>query len=494
MASAQRHVQVPCRIFPWIEQHDSSLAIFVRECCLEGILAANGRVEGVTFLLPSKGVSKKICDMGFSADARKVQEASELFRAHVLPDFFGSGEAFKAKAVGNALRVLLPKVARAAGASVEFEGGLAIAKADDFTPIADRASTYAVWRVTEGAPPVSGEKYSPPHKGKPMKKFGGGSSRSAFHKLVCDAASADLGKDTGKAAFEGAFLAACVAVLSKLETAAAASAGAAGAGGGAAGYEKALAAFDCDPFVCYFILVEPFRNTCLVDEDCFDGLTLTVSGAREAFLKFHKVALGKGGKAPSIGALAKEIGGATNIAELPNAVVKKYQSAFGADADCHLWQDFFRAFGSQLAGFVRMCFSVDEAAEFKKMMGEAEKWCRCEYAEGPQTEFLDPSKLCPGGGRRHIYSILLRFINSSDFLHAPCSAENGSGSADPFNCEPYLREGYALAALKKPDNAGAMTADKASRDCLATFLSSCGSLEKAVAILSTVNSSLGLPN
>lgn len=483
MANAQRHVQVPCRIFPWIEQHDASLAIFVRECCLEGILAANGRVEGVTFLLPSKGVSKMICDMGFSSDAKKVQEASELFRAHVLPDFFGSGEAFKAKAVGNALRVLLPKVARAAGASVEFEGGLALAKADDFTPIADRANTYAVWRVTEGAPPVSGEKYSPPHKGKPMKKFGGGAShREAFHTLVCDAAKKGLGTDGGKGAFEGAFLAACVALLDNIKAK------------DPAMLDKALIAFDCDPFVYYFILAEPFRENGLVPDACFEGLTLATNDACGSFLAYHGIALGKGGEATNIISVARDIGKASKIAELGSAVTAKYEDAFKAGADCHLWQDFFRYFGSQLANFVRMSFPVDEADEYGKMMERVKEWGCCDYAKGPQRAYLNPPDLCPAGGRREVFSTLLRVINSSDFLHVPRNDKKGAGSANPFSCETYLREGYALAALNEPNSAAAMSADKSTRACLETFLKSCGSLEKAAAIVATVSSKLGLPN
>jgi hypothetical protein len=148
--------------------------------CLGGFLSPSKNKNGVTFLLPTDAkVIKKIEDLAYSDDAVKVEEASDLLRAHIINDVILTGAEWEQKKanIPNALRMKV-KVSKGSGKTVSFANGATAKLDEDFKAVgkgADKEQKLAVWLLSgemeKGSEPA--EMVRMDKKGKAEKKMGG---------------------------------------------------------------------------------------------------------------------------------------------------------------------------------------------------------------------------------------------------------------------------------------------------------------------------------
>lgn len=290
-----------CRIENWVRAHDADFMAAIDSLCKGSALNYSGRTNGVTFLYPSdEAYRREIIDLAYSDDAAK---AEAMIDALILPDVFLTGEDFKRRdaspGVGNRAGVRL-HVKAASARSVELDGGVKLAPADDFKWLPRKAGApggpalaqkISVWLVKEGRLPVTGEAYTAPRP-EPAPKRGGGPSDSGagpsgsgsvrmrvFNDMM--AAFAAAANANTLAAHDPA-LATTVSLLNWLRA------------NRPELYAAAAPLFDYDWLICLYILLEPYKTAgepMLPDADiaAWGGASLFTDASREWLSHFESM-------------------------------------------------------------------------------------------------------------------------------------------------------------------------------------------------------------
>jgi hypothetical protein len=235
-----------CRIFQWIEAKDAVLGAAIRALCMEGALSG-GRRSGATFLYPPEKVRKRIVKDAYSADA---EQAITLLEAHIIPESVRTAADFR-RGVGTRLGIQL-EVESASGSSVTLKNGAKLEVAGDFHPL--RKDNIAVWLVESGEVPLEGPEYQAPKRGR-GEHVGGGPPAAAPAPLSSRqtlASNVEAAFDTcmraDKCRTRDPYLDHAVSLLNFLQ----------------ANHPGLLVAvlpmIDRDPAVTFYLLVEPYKT------------------------------------------------------------------------------------------------------------------------------------------------------------------------------------------------------------------------------------------
>lgn len=147
-----------CKIIQWIENHNNKLADCIKDLCLENSLYTSQKNPGVTFLMPTNEVVNKIYDDTYGSG--NADDAVKIVLSHIIPEYIPDVKSLlKFKKLGNKLWVLFSLKEKNATNSVHFEG-FTIEPVSSFETLSNK--NIAVWKVTNGQPPLEGEKYEKP--------------------------------------------------------------------------------------------------------------------------------------------------------------------------------------------------------------------------------------------------------------------------------------------------------------------------------------------
>ena len=272
-----------CRIYKWIETKDVALAGAIRDLCMEGALSA-GRRSGVTFLYPSAAVRKKIVDGAYSPDPEK---ATQLLEAHIILSGVRTAADFR-KGVGSRLGIKL-EVESASESSITLKGGAKLKVANDFIPL--RKDNIAVWEIESGEVPLEGPEFkTPPIRGRgeysDKKSFSGGSSLNDRQILATNVEGAyNTCMRTDRCATKDPYLTHAVSLLNFLKTS------------HSDQLVKVLPIIDRDPAVTFYLLIEPYKtsgseyilpNSILFGDTGWNGAEI-YEGAVSEFKKFFEM-------------------------------------------------------------------------------------------------------------------------------------------------------------------------------------------------------------
>jgi hypothetical protein len=243
---ATKKLQKYCRIFQWVEVKDDALAGAIRDLCMEGALSG-GRRSGATFLFPSTGVRKEIVKKAYSADA---EQAIRLLDAHIIPDSVRTAADFK-RGVGSRLGIKL-EVESASGSAVTLKGGAKLKPASDFHPL--RKDNIAVWEVESGEVPLEGPAFEAPKRGR--GEYHGGnadpSGNGALNSRQVLASTVENDYDkcmrSDRCRTKDPYLAHSVSLLNFLK------------GNHPNVLVAVLPMIDRDPAVTFYLLVEPYKT------------------------------------------------------------------------------------------------------------------------------------------------------------------------------------------------------------------------------------------
>jgi hypothetical protein len=164
-----------CRIFKWIEDRDAELSEAIRDLCMEGALAPNRSINGITFLMPSVAspIRKDIVTKAYTKDA---DEAVRLIESLIIPDIFTSVNDFvnAKRPIGNKLGVkfTLDKSSKNEVHFKEFKIRLTEPNFSMNT-LHKKENIIAVWDLIDGSPPVTGDSYNAPKPVRPKQVEGG---------------------------------------------------------------------------------------------------------------------------------------------------------------------------------------------------------------------------------------------------------------------------------------------------------------------------------
>jgi len=157
-----------CRIYLWLERHSPKLAESIKDLCLEGVLSPNKNVNGITFLVPDQKVIEKIYSDTYETGGN-ADNAVKRILAHIIPDYYPDVNTFKkAHKIGTKLNIALPAVTSTSVNSVSFGETFTITAVSDFQPMSNK--NLAIWKVTTGEVPTTGEKIVLPSKPKTKEK------------------------------------------------------------------------------------------------------------------------------------------------------------------------------------------------------------------------------------------------------------------------------------------------------------------------------------
>ena len=244
-----KKLQKYCRIFQWVEVKDGALAGAIRDLCMEGALSG-GRRSGATFLHPPAGVRKEIVEKAYSADP---EEAIRLLDAHIIPDSVRTAADFKS-GVGSRLGIKL-EVEDASGTSVKLKGGAKLKPASDFHPL--RKDNIAVWVVESGEVPLEGAVFEAPKRGRGEYRGGDGdggydggdalNSRQVLASTVENDYDKCMRADRCRT--NDPYLAHSVSLLNFLK------------GSHPNVFLKILPMIDRDPAVTFYLLIEPYKTS-----------------------------------------------------------------------------------------------------------------------------------------------------------------------------------------------------------------------------------------
>ena len=268
-------------IIQWVEAKDPDFAAAIRDLCLEHAL---GGRSGATLLFPSADVRRGIVEKAYSDEA---EAAIHLIEAHVVPMPLRAPADFREAGSRRGVKFA---VERADGMTVTLAGGAVLAPAKDFATA--RKESLAVWVVSAGEVPLTGDKFTPPAAGRarlargkakaapPPVKFG---ARVALAATVEGEYCACMAAD--RCATSDPYLARTVSLLNFLRDS------------HGELLEAVLPILDRDPATCFYLLVEPFKT------------------AGHDFVLPDAVLFG---------------GGAWNAAAVYQNIVSEFQSFFGA--------------------------------------------------------------------------------------------------------------------------------------------------------------------
>ena len=252
MASKKLHKY--CRIFQWVEVKDDAFAGAIRDLCMEGALSG-GRRSGATLLYPTAAVRKEIVKKAYSADA---EEAINLLDAHIISDSVRTGADFK-RGVGSRLRVKL-EVESASGDTVTLKGGAKLKVAADFRPL--RKDNIAVWEVVSGevpsAKPSPGDEFQAPKATRGGRRGGcddapvsGGAGTLNSRQVLADNVEGEYNNcmRADHCRTKDPYLAHSVSLLNFLK------------GSHPELLVMVLPIIDRDPAVTFYLLVEPYKTS-----------------------------------------------------------------------------------------------------------------------------------------------------------------------------------------------------------------------------------------
>jgi hypothetical protein len=236
-----------CRIFQWVDAQSSEFAGAIKDLCMEGALSASRR-RGTTFLYPSAKIRKDIITKAYSD---KAEEAVRLLEAHIIPDVVRNASDFR-KGVGSRLGIKL-EVDSASGSAVTLKGGAKLEPAKNFTPL--RRDNMAVWEVKEGEVPLQGPKFEmqPSTRGttaaKGGKVTGGQETPNGRQELAARVeAEYNVCQKRDRCKTKDPYLTHAASLLNFLKDK----------------YPdelmKVLPVIDRDPFVTFYLLVEPYKT------------------------------------------------------------------------------------------------------------------------------------------------------------------------------------------------------------------------------------------
>jgi hypothetical protein len=471
-----------CRIFQWIEDKDPAFAEVIHFLCLEGQLSPNKRAPGVTFLYPKeKAYRDKIIDMRDS----DADEAARLIESLIIPDVLLQGSDFQRRPVGSRLGVkydVEPPVERG---RVKLSCGVELALADDFHTLARREGQLAIWNVTKGQLPTSGDRYAPPLAERKARLGGAraGDDRAGERARIAakTAEEFDHCMRADGCRERNPYLAKVVSLLNCLKMK----------------YPDLLTtilpALDYEPFVSFYLLLEPHKTEGFLIPDevlaAWGGADLWIGNAVENYeAMFAAVAAQQAAcaKDPQTGqpvvpyvfrdrqAVASEVDGvrqnidqsstfrgamdlvhnayanlATNNAIGGVAPVAPDANNAVFTAARRLWADEFRFVHHEALQALRA--APYSAATFH---GIATKVCAAWPGNnyGAETYLTNMADMKGNAYPRTELMLLMKFVNSTDFLYMaspPDLVGAPGGSMDPKDRRVYNRSAVALGNLRR---------------------------------------------
>jgi len=464
-----------CRIFQWVEIQDPEFALAISELCLEGALSPS-HGHGVTFLYPEdKAHREEIVTKTYSIDA---DEAIKMIHALIIPAALVSGTDFKRDVVGTRAGVRLTVESAEAG-RVKLAGDVELAVAKDFLPLAKREGDIAVWIITSGRPPLTGESFAPPAPVRKPKKKGPADSTGGSRRVRGGAAVSQRSELAARVEAEykrgmlqdgcrgggNPYLAKVVSLLNYLRAK------------NTESYEAVLPLVDLDPFTSFYLLIEPYKTEgthliqggVLFGEGAWNGGDIYSDAAAEFEAHFQSFAAQD--ISPHVENVRASVVGNNNPREAPALVHAAYQALTtqntidgqgpilpaatiailgggSAAAAKKLWQDELRFI---LGSAIRELRSHFIAADFDAIVGDLrEKWPGNNY--GAETFLTNIEAQKANVAPRSDLMLFVKFINSSDFLYFPCApaAVGGTaGSLAPDDYELYDRNSVGLADLHR---------------------------------------------
>ena len=485
-----------CRIFQWVESQDPDFACAIRDLCLEGALAP-GRA-GVTFLYPrDKTYRAEIVEKAYSSDA---DAAVKLIESLVIPLALIQGSDFTRQSVGSKLGVKYV-VESATPAKVSIAEGVELVPAEGFSPLATRVGQIAVWVVAKGRLPLEGAAYEPPapkrEDGRGRARHGGAepSERQLLAARVEDAFGRCMRRD--RCVSHHPYLASVVSLLNYMKLKCAET------------LAMVMPILDYDPIVCFYLLLEPYKtqgvylipDSVLFGDNAWNGVEIYSAAVTEYEAMFRSMqnqsALAatdpqSGSRVvpyvfrdpAAVAALidnARQVIGKLNPRTAPTAVQTIYNTlcvqnriqglgpvlpdatlaALGdgrelasdrknscSDAK-KLWQDELRfTLHEALQEMRQSPSSSDTFATIVRDLRTA--WPGNNYRN--ETRLSNAADLVLNVSPRTELLLLIKFVNSSDFLYIPVSPEAVGpprGGMDPTDWEPYNRNAVALRVLRQ---------------------------------------------
>ena len=486
MASKKKTMVKQCRIYQWIEKQDSDFAEAIRDLCLEGALSPGGRSVGVTFLYPKdKAYRQEIIEKAYSADA---DEAVKLVESLIIPAPLISGADFNRAPVGSRLGVAYA-VESADNKQVKLAGGVELALAEDFHPLARRAGDIAVWIVTKGRLPLAGEAYKAPRPGRSAKGGAarhGGAEAGMLGSRPLLAAAVELEFDRcmlqGNGRAHNPYLAKVVSLLCWLRAKSADT------------YLKVLPVIDYDPVVTFYLLVEPYKTSgeplipggLLFGDDGWNGAEMYDNAAADYEAVFSGLASQQGASAsdaqgaPAVPYVFRDRAAAAARVDAvrqrlanqnPRQWPKLVQDAYAAlaaqnaiqgmgpilpdvtlralPAAKKLWQDELRFTLHEALQSLRA--APYATSTFASIVRDLRlRWPGNNYAA--ELAISNVADLQATVAPRLELLLLSKFVNSTDFLYLPAAPEavgGAWGSMDPSDQEVYNRNAVALGTLRR---------------------------------------------
>ena len=477
-----------CRIFQWVEEQDSDFAGAIRDLCLEGMLSAGRHSSGVTFLYPKeKSYRQEIIDKAYGEDA---DEAIKMVESLIIPDALLNGADFKDHDIGSRLGVKFD-VKSAGTSKVELDGGVELGVCESFRTLSKRAGSLAVWYVTNGRLPLTGEAYSPPRSG--PKRGGarhnprrGGNYHVSARESMARTVEAEYAEcmQSDRCVSHDPYLCKVVSLLNFIKVY----------------HPKTLAVvlpmLDYNPFVTFYLLLEPYKTTgnFIIPEgvlfggsDSWCGVEMYKDAVNEykAFFRsmssqLEKSATGSQSGIPvvphayinraGVGAQIDAARQTINANKNPRSALKSVREIYNVLAT----QNYIRGMGPVLPDVVKMAqagakklwqdefrFTIHEALEMLKgapyekstldaILGDIKhKYPGNDYEN--ELVLCHASDISSNVGPRIELIMLMKFINSSDFLYLPVSPDSVGGTAgsmDPSNWKVYNRNAAAILNLK----------------------------------------------
>lgn len=443
-----------CRIFQWVEAQDPEFARAIHDLCLEGALSPGGRVAGVTLLYPDKAFRAEIVA---KADSNP-DEAVKLIESLIIPDVFLQQSEFGRRAVGNRCGVAFT-------VGAEGKGDVEVAPVADFSTLASKAGTLAVWRIVRGRPPTSGAAYAPPAGAARPRPIRGGAPAGRGERacLACLVEQEYCAAARGGGAMRNPYLARVVSLLNFLRVKA----------------PELLAAvrpvLDYDPVVTFYLLVEPYktRGAYLIPDELLvgEGGWRGADAYSDAVADYESFFQGNNGDraatAARVDAVRSAILGDPNVRNALAAVLDAYRqlaeantiggngpvlppaAAAALGGGKKQWQDEFRFIIHEALQAMRAApFSEQTFCNIVRDI--ATVWPGNDYTA--ELRLASTAALQGNVAPRAEYLMLLRFVNSTDFLYLPVApdAVGGAwGSMDPTEPGVYNRNAVALENLRR---------------------------------------------
>jgi hypothetical protein len=475
-----------CRIYQWVEAQDPDFAAAIRDLCLERALSP-GAGGGVTFLYPKdKAYRTEIIDKTYSDEA---DDAVKIVESLIIPDALLTGADFNKRPVGSRLGVKYP-VEAAEGGKVKLASGVELLVAEDFRPLARRMGDIAVWQVVKGRLPLTGEAYKRPVPARRTAKGGGARGGNDGSGGLNDR---QLLATTTEGAFDrcmrqdhcrthNPYLAKVVSLLNYLKV---------------KSPETLLAVMpvlDYDPVVTFYLLLEPYKtrgeslipDSLIFGDGAWNGADAYGNAVEEYKAVFRAMpdqqtmsATDPQSSQPAVpycfrdrASVAAQIDvvrqqlGSLNPRQLPKMVQDVYAVLIGQNTiqgmgpilpdstkaalagSKKLWQDELRFTVHEALQTMRsMPYTTDVFASIVRDLRTA--WPGDNY--GAEIRLSNVEDLRTNVAPRNELLMLMKFVNSTDFLYIPAPPEivGGvwGGASDPTDWQLYNRNAVALANL-----------------------------------------------